>query len=63
MNTRSPKAERQCVCGRCGIRHTPNGRTPGKDYCQDCRPEAAVFGWYDQPARGSRGNTVRKETA
>lgn len=58
MNTRTIREERQRVCGRCGIRHEPNDRTPGKDYCLDCRPEAAAFGWYNQPAYGEgRGSS------
>lgn len=53
MNTRSLREDRERVCGRCGVRHAPNYRTPGRDYCNDCRPEALQLGWFEQPARRS----------
>lgn len=51
MTTESRRPVKDRVCGRCGIRHIPNERTPGKDYCEDCRPDARQLGWYEQPKR------------
>lgn len=48
------------TCGRCGIQHLANRHAPGRAYCKDCRPDAARFGWYEQPQRAPRGNSVRK---
>lgn len=58
MTTETRRRDKTRVCGRCGIRHIPNERTPGKDFCLDCRPDAAAFGWYYQPSYGE----LTKET-
>lgn len=58
MTAESRIHDKTRVCGRCGIRHLPNNRTPGKDYCSDCRPDAALLGWYEQPAYGEGRNAA-----
>lgn len=60
MTTDCRRRDRSSTCGRCGILHESNRHAPGRAYCKDCRPDAARFGWYEQPQRAPRGNSVRK---